>query len=166
MSEDVQQTIDRLKAVLRVTSDAELARKLRVDRSTIASWKARGKVPDRFASVEEVGKRTSVSHAPDRWDMRDVLCFHLAIFRFTRAFSDQIMSDDFRTVHDFLTSQPGFWQVMSAAETDLMDMQEERGYEFGTAFAMLIHEDLQDMEKVRKRVIDLVGPSLHPGRET
>lgn len=151
MTEDVQQSIDRLKAALLATTDADLARKLRVDRSTIASWKARGKVPDRFSMIEHFGQNHASGIAPAIWDLRDKLCFSIALFRFCRTHSETIMSDDFRKIHDFFFFSD-FWNLVAQAEDDMRTMQENRGYSEQTAFSMLVYEDLQDLERMKDRV--------------
>ena len=51
MPESPGQTIDHLRAFMDVVSDPELARKLRIDKSTISSWRSRGSVPNRYRRI-------------------------------------------------------------------------------------------------------------------
>ena len=54
-----------------VETDADLARKLRVDKSTVSSWRRRDGLPARFQKILEVGlSAQSVQAPPLEWGER------------------------------------------------------------------------------------------------
>ena len=56
MHSSVDATIAGLRGAVSAGTDAELARMLGVDQSTISSWRSRGRVPERFVKMLDTGK--------------------------------------------------------------------------------------------------------------
>jgi len=143
MSQDVEETIDQLKAIMDAESDADLARKLRIDRSTIASWKARKRVPARFSEILTGESAQFVLAPPSKWGSHEEFAFRLALFRLARAMADVVVEGDFRTNLQVFAKSPLFWKLMVEAQKDLVNRQNDGQNNESTALALLIHDDLE-----------------------
>jgi hypothetical protein len=123
---DAGEIIERLKARFRVDSDSDLAAKLMISRSSVANWRNRNSVPDRYQRVAE-GEINWAAYSPGVVDMSAVesAAMRLAMLRLMRDFGD--IATDYRS---FLTksgsaaaSWPLYW---SRACKDLQAAMAER----------------------------------------
>ncbi|MEE4206239.1 MAG: helix-turn-helix domain-containing protein [Erythrobacter sp.] len=76
--------IERLKARFDVTTDQELARKLDLGRSTIASWRSRDSVPRRYAEAADGAPWARFHFAYNDWTEIEQRAFELAIVHLVR----------------------------------------------------------------------------------
>lgn len=60
----VDEVIDEMKAALGVTTDAGLAKSLRRDHSSIASWRRRGSVPRKYRVTADELRRMARPNSP------------------------------------------------------------------------------------------------------
>jgi len=63
MDDDIDAIISALRERLSAETDADLARKLRIDKSTISSWRSRRSVPNRFRKIAS-GESHQMMSAP------------------------------------------------------------------------------------------------------
>jgi len=85
--EDVEAVIERLKHQTGARSDVELAAKLRLGRSTIASWRRRGSVPRRYQS-DDAGDRMFFNAPLNEWTPEEHAAFGLAMLRALKEVED------------------------------------------------------------------------------
>lgn len=144
MEPTVEEVISALRAHFEVDSDAELARKLMINKSTVSSWRARGSVPQRFRGILS-GEPHQFMHSPPlQWGEDEQAAFSLALFRFSRLVAAKVELEKYRDALTLFGGRafPAFWIMMSAAQKDLA---ERRGnHTLSTLLALLIHDDLAD----------------------
>lgn len=145
MSDPVGDLIDRLKAKLSVSSDADLARSLGVDRSTIASWKARGKVPRRYSYIADDDMQEEAAVAPTVWGDLENAAFNVALFRFCLTHSEIVNRGEPRQMVAIVTHwHVTFWLSMKRAKQDLLAVLQDGVSSVEAAETMLLTEDLGD----------------------
>lgn len=141
--EEVERTIERLREHFRAETDADLARRLRIDKSTVSSWRARGRVPDRFLKMLEGASHQAVGAAPLHWGDHEHAAFQLALFRYARLVSDTVASGDYRSNIDLLMkAETDFWILMNAAQMDIAERPANNPYDPSTAAMLIVHDDL------------------------
>lgn len=154
--------VDELKKKLRAGSDAELARKLTVDKRTVSAWRARGAVPARYRQILDgnIG-HASIATPPLNWGERERAAFELSLYRIFRAVAPEFGKDDFqrqyKIVHQIF---PSIWFLMRDAQKDLSDYLEANGVPATAAVALLIHQDQieEGVDKTRDRLRELNVP--------
>lgn len=157
---EVERQIAELRAHMNADTEADLARKLRIDQSTISTWKSRGSVPKRFLSIVEGGaSHQLIDHPPLMWGEHETEAFALALFRFARLTGEVALSGDYRSaVECFPTTSPGFWFLVSDAQNDLMAAKRGANQGFHTTRLLLMHEDIEmgaaAIERDRQRLGD------------
>ncbi len=162
MSEDPLEIIDKLKVKLGAETDVELARKLRIEKSTISSWKARGRVPGRFVRILAGDGHTAFDSPPIGWGEEEKAAFSLALFRFSRAYADIVAKGEYRELMPLFQAGSGhFWWLMSRAQKALIERQERNALDINTAKAMVIFDDLTHGSGAVER--DRAGPWLSGG---
>jgi hypothetical protein len=139
---DPESTIEALKLKLNAASDADLARKLAVDKRTVSAWRARGSVPDRYIAILEGQSHQSIMTPPLRWGPYEDCAFRLALFRFTRVKAPAAITNDFRTVFDAFAHPRGFWLLMVRCQRDIAAAMENRTDSVDTAMALVMHDDM------------------------
>lgn len=144
MTTNVEKALEALKAHLDVENDSELARKLKVDKSTVSSWRSRGRVPVRYLDILEGGSHQFSLNPPTRWTQHEQLAFELALFKFARIAKDIAVSDDYRENLDFFALGAGgwFWKLMSECLDELVKFADASGHGIATAQAILLHDYL------------------------
>lgn len=154
-----------LKNALGVTTDSDLARKLRVDKSTIASWKARGSVPDRYKGIAAGDPMQAMLAPPLKWSEHEQAAFSLALFRFCRTFAGEIAAADFHTMlRVFGTTSWQLWVLFAEAQTDLAEEIGRSACSVQMALAMRIHRDLEQGATMVDQHRDLLKQTLSPMR--
>lgn len=163
MSSDADGTIAALREHFGVQTDAELARKLRVDKSTVYSWRSRGSVPDRFARILEGGSNQFALTPPLHWGEHEIAAFEVALFRFCRLYNGSKRLTDYRSALELFSGSAygKFLSLMVEAQKDLMDR--EVGNTTASR-ALLIHSDLEAGEAAidRDRTGSFYGTSTDP----
>ena len=143
MNATVETIIADLRHALSAPTDAALARKLRIDKSTISSWRSRGRVPEKFQSMIENGAVAAVEH-PDVWGELQERANAVALLRFTLLRADlarQGGSD--RALPVFRDMRP-FWLILNRVVVEMRSKLETLGVDLDTAQALLMHDDLRD----------------------
>ncbi|WP_164881741.1 helix-turn-helix domain-containing protein [Paenirhodobacter populi] len=144
MTTDPEAVIKQLKAKFNVDTDVDLARKLRIEKSTISSWKSRGRVPSRFLRILSGENHEFIAAPPVGWGEEEEAAFSLALFRFSRAFSDVISRGEYRSlVQLFTPAAAHFWWLMSQAQEDLIKKQAHSGVSVSAAEALVMFDDLE-----------------------
>lgn len=141
MSSKADDIILALREHLEAKNDADLARKLRIDKSTVSSWRSRGRVPDRFRRIAEGDSHEAVATLPTRWGEHEDKSFQLALFRYSRLFGPTAGSGDFRAAMELFSKGTFLWYMLTNAQDDLAERQ-KNGDSLSTAFALTLHEDI------------------------
>lgn len=157
---DVEAQLEKLKEHFGVEKDVDLARKLMIDKRTVSAWRARGAVPARYQGIAQGDDPQSVMTPPARWGEHERAAFDLAVFRVARALLPETAAGEFRvTMQAFGGAWAYFWEVMSTAHRDLVNQMDEGSKEVRSAFALLLHAELQEdpeaVANVRKTLSDL-----------
>lgn len=139
---DPESTIEALKLKLNATNDADLARKLAVDKRTVSAWRARGSVPDRYTAILDGASHQAVMTPPLKWGPYENCAFRLALFRFARVKAAAAISNDFRIIFDTFAHPRGFWLLMSRCQKDIAAAMEDRTDSVDTAMALVMHDDI------------------------
>lgn len=152
MQGTVDSTIAGLRGVVGAKTDAELGRMLGIDQSTISSWRARGRVPDRFVKMLGAADKSEASGAPQVWGELQDCAQSIALIRFTllRAEIAQCRNVD-RAMAIFLDLKP-FWLVLNRAVHDLRLKMEALSVDLKTAQALVMQDDLRDPLSTSQRV--------------
>ncbi|MDF3606244.1 helix-turn-helix domain-containing protein [Paracoccus sp. DMF-8] len=157
---DIDVQMEQLKAHFGVEKDVDLAKQLMIDKRTVSAWRARGAVPARYQSIAQVGDPQSIMTPPARWDEHERAAFDLAMFRMARALLPETATGEFRsTMQAFGGAWAYFWDVMTKARRDLVGQMDDGSKEVRSAFALLMHAELQNdaeaVADVRKVLSDL-----------
>lgn len=147
MPNSVEETLEALKKKMRAASDAELARKLRVDKSTISSWKARGKVPDRYIGILNGDSHQFILTTPPKWSTIEAKAFGLALYLHS-VIAETIADADYRPTLALFSQQGFFWMLMNNCLHELVNHMEETGQDAHTAFAVVLHEYVEGTRSV------------------
>lgn len=156
MSENPKEAISRLKELFGVETDAELARALKIDKSTIASWKSRGRVPQRFVDISNGDNSLALGAAPVKWSSQENAALALALLRYATIYRPLLDNPKFEEVMR-LVSRPGdLWTLFSQAQRDLVEKC-DAGLPTGeSALAVLVHECLSEMDQTRDEAVKCV----------
>lgn len=148
-SDDVDGTIAALREHFGVKTDADLARKLRVDKSTVYSWRSRGSVPARFARILKGESADFHLTPPLHWGEHEEAAFEVALFRFCRLYNGSKRLIDYRSALELFSGEAytKFMSLMLNAQQDLMGQPGTSG----TSRALLIHDDLKAGEAAIER---------------
>lgn len=94
MPDDVDILIEKLKAQFRVKSDQDLSKALGLSRSAVATWRTRGKAPDRYQKLRESsGVERFYGCTPwHAWSELEKAGLELALLRLTAKYG-QMLSD-------------------------------------------------------------------------
>ena len=148
MQGNVDVTIANLRTVVKAKSNADLARKLGVDQSTISSWRARGRVPDQFLEF----LKDPASQKSQVWQELTECATAVALVRYTLLRHDVAKSRDIdRGMSVFLTLKP-WWLVMHRAAHELRLKMDALGTDLKTAQALIMQDDLRDPDATARRV--------------
>ncbi|CUX79373.1 MAG: Mu family bacteriophage transcriptional repressor CI [Roseibaca calidilacus] len=158
--------IDQLKEKFAVETDADLARKLRVDKSTVSSWRRRDGLPARFQKILEVGlSAQSVQAPPLEWGEEEKKAFSLALFRYCRLYADIVKRGEFRDLANLFPGGMGaFWVLMSQAHRDLISRQGSGQHSLDTALSLCIYDDLEYGSGAIERDLSLVPSHMRPAQ--
>lgn len=157
MQQSVDATIQNLRGAVSAKSDAELARTLGIDQSTISSWRARGSVPQKFVKLLRSNGLSAASGQKDwstleAWPELQERSRAIGLLRFTLLRSEVAKSGDVdRAMNAFIDQKP-FWLLMYRAAHDLGVKMQVLGVEMKTAQALILQEDLRNPDATAQRV--------------
>ena len=144
----VDQAISRLYELVNAKTNADLARKLGIDQSTISSWKARGRVPKRFVDFLDAGE---VGQPQIQVELQE-RAQTIALARSTLLRREVASSGDVdKALAEFMDLKP-FWLVMKPAAQELRLKMETLQLDLQTAQALLLNEDLRYPDATEQRV--------------
>jgi hypothetical protein len=158
MATEAEKDIARLKDFLGVSSEAELARALMIGQSTISSWKARGRVPDRMLRILRGDNTLALGSAPVTWSDAEKAALGLALVRFCRLHGAAVASGDFRAMLDIASRPDDLWSLFRAAQRDLVeeaDQQNVPGHL--TALSVILHDEAVNPEGATQRSKETVA---------
>ncbi len=138
--------IEGLRKLFSVETDSDLAKSLRIDKSTISSWRVRGNVPPRYVRILEGDNPKPSASAPSKWGPHEVMSFRLALFRYVRARGDAVKEGDYEVLLRTFGYEEGFFNLMQDAQRNLSEKMDSTGVELTTAFALLLHQELTTSE--------------------
>lgn len=152
----VESTISDIRAVVGAKNDADLARRLNIDQSTISSWRSRGRVPSRFVKLLEAEPVPSREVWPELHDRGTAI----ALARYTILRNEVAMMGDVdKALPAFLDVKP-FWIVMHRAVYDLRAKMDALNVDLQAAAALLLQEDLRSPQDTAKRVAAMLAEDL------
>jgi len=166
MSDKVIETIEALKTRMNASTDAELARKLRIDKSTVSSWKSRGNVPDRFIKILDGDSHQVYCAPPSDWGDHEGYAFSLALFRFSRWSKGIIKGGDFKSIMTVFDTSKSieFWLFLNQAQQDLVVVQEGGQHSIDKALSFVLYDEIDDPEAGEKRdqarIAEMLGTIL------
>ncbi|SFF69177.1 hypothetical protein [Roseobacter denitrificans] len=160
MENVVDETIAGLRSVLSAQNNAELARKLGIDQSTISSWRSRGRVPNRFVQMLEPPKEGVSKNATQSWPELEERGQSIALVRFTILRQKIASSGDVDTALPVFLDLLPFWLVMHRAVHELRLKMEALKVDLKTAQALLMQEDLRDPQATLDRVANQLEEDL------
>lgn len=158
--EEVALLIDALKKRLGVITDVELAQRLAVDKSTVSSWRSRGALPKRYLGIltgEDV--QEAIATPPLRWAVHEEYAFKLALFRLAKALGADASSGDYGRAWRAFRNTGGFWKLMREAQKDLAETLDSEVSAIETAFALVMHHDIEAGEAATARDTKLLTAS-------
>lgn len=158
MTDDPLKIIEALKAQFGTDTDADLARRLSIDKSTISAWKARGSVPRRFRAIVNGESPSFFATSPMGWGEHEKNAFEIALFRFTRARAEVALEGDYEKCLETFTGGAEFWVLMLEAQKQLLDRQGDGRHSPDTAQALVIHDLLTEGEAAIARDRRLLVP--------
>lgn len=165
MADDVDEIVAALRKRLGAETDADLARKLRINKSTISSWRARGNVPDRFHGILRGDNHQSVATPPLKWSEHETAAFNAALFRFARLACSQVDLNNHRASLEAFSGRAGalFWPLMLETEKDLALDEQDSPSRLG----LLIYDDIAageaSIERDLKRLDSVMSGGLKSG---
>ena len=157
MQQSVDATIQNLRGAVSAKSDAELARTLGIDQSTISSWRARGSVPQKFVKLLRLNGSSAASGPIDwstleAWPELQERSRAIGLLRFTLLRSDVARSGDVDRAMNVFIDQKPFWLMIYRAAHDLGVKMQALGVEMKTAQALILQDDLRDPDATARRV--------------
>lgn len=152
MDASVDNTIAGLRRVVSADSDAELARKLGVDKSTVSGWRARGRVPARFTSMLEAPSEGTLLDLRNISGELQERAYPIGNLRFVLLRQDIARSGDIDRALPLLRDMLPYWLVLHRAVHDLLKRVEMLQVDLETAQALLLQEDLRDPDATALRV--------------
>lgn len=150
---DVEKTIHDLRSVVGAKNDAELARRLGIDQSTISSWRARKRIPARFVKMRDApALQTNPAPPEGVWpELQDraiaVALARYVILRHSVAFGQDLD----KALATFLNITP-YWLVMNRAVHDIRAKMEGLNLDLNAAAALVLSEDLRAPNETAERV--------------
>ncbi|MGS4946965.1 hypothetical protein ACVDG3_15920 [Meridianimarinicoccus sp. RP-17] len=147
MDKTADEVVEALKQHFKVITDSDLARALRLDKRTVSGWRARQRVPAKFAGILEGEALHREATAPAYWSDYENAAFALALFRYAKIFGAELQGNNFAEIIQILDhSASDFWAIVRDAQYDTLKLGTINSA--ATTLALLIHEDLQNPEAV------------------
>lgn len=152
MQQTVDATISGLRSAVNAKSEAELARLLGIDQSTISSWRSRGRVPQRFVKMLETIDKGAAAEPPQVWGELQDRATSVSLVRFTLLRQELARSRDIDSALSVFLDLKPFWLVLHRVVHELRMKMEALKVDLATAQALLMQEDLRDPEATAARV--------------
>lgn len=160
MEATVDSVIASLRQVVGVRTDADLARQLDLDKSALAAWRARGRVPPRYQRFLEEMQRGSISKDLSVWPDLHSAAHRIALVRITLIRYDVACSGNVDQAMSVFQSLHPFWLIMHRAAHDIRIKMTALGADIRTAQALVMQEDLRDHIATASRVSAALSEDL------
>jgi hypothetical protein len=124
---DTSKIIDQLKSRFQVSTDSDLAAKLLISRSSVANWRNRESIPDRYRKIAD-GELNWAAYSKPYGEMTDIesAAMRLAVLRLVQDYGD--MATDYGQFLAKSGEASANWQkYWSSACADLYNEMETRG---------------------------------------
>lgn len=151
MDASVETIISDLRSAVMATSDADLARKLKVDKSTVSSWRSRGRVPERFAKMAKQNHVMTIS-MPEVWGELQDRAHPITLLRYTIYRAEMVRSSSIEVSLLAFRDMRPFWLIMNRAVEEIRQKASSLDIELSAAQAIIMHEDLRDPDATAKRI--------------
>ncbi|MBZ0129486.1 MAG: helix-turn-helix domain containing protein [Rhodobacteraceae bacterium] len=152
MENTIDSTIADLRHTFGASTDAELARKLRIDKSTISSWRSRGRVPGRFINLIGAASAKPLFEPPAVWGELQEYANAAALLRFTLLRSELANSGDADQALQVFRDIKPFWLILHRAAWEIRAKVEKLEIGIEAAQAILMHEDISDPKAAAARI--------------
>ena len=160
MEVSVESTITALRQIVGVRTDADLARKLELDKSALAAWRARGRVPQRYQNFVDQLQDGSIIKDLEIWPGLQSAVHRIALVRFTLFRHGVASSGNVNQAMAVFQSLHPFWLIMHRAVHDLRVKMTALGADLRTAEALVMQEDLRDHLATVQKVSDELAEDL------
>ncbi len=123
--DDAGQVIEKLKARFRVETDSDLAARLLISRSSVANWRNRDSVPDRYRRIAD-GEVNWAAWSKPYGEMTDIerAAMRIAITRLVRDFGT--VATDYRSFMEDSMKAAVSWQPYWAKACNDLFVEMER----------------------------------------
>lgn len=152
MQGSVDATISNLRSITGAKNNAELARKLSVDQSTISSWRSRGRVPARFVRMLQTPHEKLPEKHPKVWQELIDFAQPITAVRFAILRHDIILSEDKTEASAILKKQYPFLLITNRVIQELRKRMELLSIDLITAQALVLQDDLRNPSETHKRL--------------
>jgi hypothetical protein len=139
--ERAELAINALKNRFGVATDLDLARALKVAQSTVAGWRKRGSVPDRYLTAGPGNVSYSFTTAPMLWNDEEQHALPLALARLFRDHGDKYASFEEFAIGGLSVSN-SLWSYLAEAQRELRDLCNETGLSPSQARLLLARETI------------------------
>ncbi len=160
MQGSVDTAITELRAFVGAQSDAELARRLELDKSALTAWRSRGRVPDRYQRFLDQVKSGKPLQEIEVWPSLHSAGHRVALVRFTLLRQELALSGKVDQAMQVFKSLRPFWLVMYRAVHDIRTKMVALGAEVQTAQALVMQDDLRDPLATANRVAAQLAEDL------
>lgn len=161
---DVDRIIADLRALVAAETDSELAKALKIDKSTISSWRSRGRVPSKFVAYLEEGNGNARSELLSQDEMLPMfaeMTVGIAAFRLALVMdSGHPMVADQDALTLFLQERLPFFALQHRAVLDVRDRVIALGVKPETARLLVIQADLSDRKAALSRTLEHLEEDL------
>lgn len=155
----IDKQIDELKKMYVVTTDSDLAKRLRIDKRAVASWRSRGVLPKRYEHIlTGLAGASSSTTPPNHWGEYDKAAARIAHFRISRAIAQFAGSTSVRAnLSLYRKVGDNFFIILANSHFRITEIMEQAQIEIGAAEATFIFEDLSNSQKSIERDMALLG---------
>lgn len=151
MQASADETIAALRSLVGAHNDADLAGKLGVDKRTVSAWRARQRVPARFAKMLDEPRRGTFNTGEVSGELQE-RAYAIALARFVLLRHDLAASDEVNKSLPVFRQMLPFWLLVHRAIHEMLSRVETLQVDLDTAQALILQEDLRDSAATRARV--------------
>ncbi|HBG98431.1 MAG TPA: hypothetical protein DDY29_06790 [Rhodobacteraceae bacterium] len=139
--ERAELAINALKKRFGVATDLDLARALKVAQSTVAGWRKRGSVPDRYLSAGPGNVGYTFTTAPMLWNDEEHHALAVALARLFRDHGHKYASFEEFAIGGLSVSS-SLWSYLVEAQRELRDLCNETGLNPSQAMLQLARDTI------------------------
>ncbi len=151
MQASADDTIAALRSLVGAHNDADLAGKLGVDKRTVSSWRARQRVPARFAKMLDEPGRGTFNIGEVSGELQERACA-IALARFVLLRHDLAASGEVNKSLPAFRQMLPFWLILHRAVHDMLSTVENLQIDLDAAQVLILQDDLLHPEGTKARV--------------